>query len=833
MKKLFTLMLALTSLVALAQAPQKISYQAVARQASGAIISNAPIGVKFIIYQGSVGGTISYEETHNTNTNQFGLFTLFIGGGSPSIGAFNTINWAAGPYFIETQIDPLGGTSYYSIGTQQLMSVPYALYAEKAGNSSPTPTITGNGLAIVTPTTGSLFSVAVPTPALSYVSGTNVLSLTQGTAVTTATLNSPGSNTISITGLGATTVTPNGVGNIFTINTPSYSAGTGISISSGIITNTATSTTPTITGAGATTVSGIYPNLTINTPTTQSYSAGAGISISSGIITNTASSVTPTLVAGPNMIVNPILASNSYTVSSPNYSLSTPSNTVLLLSNGVNNSTAIIPTQSLSLSGSTLTSGIPTNSINLATLPSLWTASGSTLYPTSATKIGIGTTTPNNLIQVAGLINFENNGSNTSLGLNTGTGILPNNTYNTFVGYYAGQAVGTGTASGNTLVGYNSGPNSSNGNNNSFFGRNSGLYSSSGNNNTFLGSGADLFSTNQRSNATAIGYNAKVDTNNAMVLGAVSPAINVGIGTIKPTALLHILSSNTNTLVLDKQLKMGHTNQPNRQWIFSVDAVAHMSLKNENNGAQLDVMDFDNNFGNVGIGNINPLNKLSVISSATNAALYVKSTNAFPISAQLIGDVIVSGKTLTDSISISGPGTPTVGSVLVSRDNLGNAKWSAPIMFKAIFFPPSTITVNNVVITGIGSTTNYSSSIPVNVGGGLSINSSNMIFTAPQTGYYNLNATMLVSIYPSASGNAYVYLELYNNTTATTIARAHGNNSDATSFYYTTLQVNTIAQLTQGQQVILRVGGSITNSGTISAIYSPNLINQFSGNLLR
>ena len=204
------------------------------------------------------------------------------------------------------------------------------------------------------------------------------------------------------------------------------------------------------------------------------------------------------------------------------------------------------------------------------------------------------------------LINFENNGSNTSLGLNAGTGILPNNTYNTFVGYFAGQNVGTGTASGNTFVGYSSGTNSSNGSNNSFFGRLSGNNNSTGGGNTFIGSGADLFSTTQYTNATAIGYNAKVDINDAVILGSVSPRVNVGIGTNKPTALLHILSSNTNTLVLDKQLKMGHTNQPNRQWIFSVDAVAHMSLKNENNGTQLDVMDFDNNFGYVGINNLNP-----------------------------------------------------------------------------------------------------------------------------------------------------------------------------------------------------------------------------------
>jgi hypothetical protein len=289
MKLFFATIGLIISITALAQAPQKISYQAVARQSNGAVISNALIGVKFIIYQGTISSsTISYEETHNANTNQFGLFTLFIGGGSPSIGTFNTINWATGPYFIETQIDPAGGTSYSSIGTQQLMSVPYALFAEKAGNASPTPTIN---------------------------------------------INAP--NTIANPATG-----------VYNISVPSYTAGT-------------------------------------------------GISISSGIITNTAGSITPTLVAGTNMIVNTIVASNSYTVSSPNYSLSTPSNTLLLLSNGINNSTAIIPAQLLSLSGSTLTSGVPTNSVNLSLLPSVWSNSVGVVYPTILTNsIGIGTSGP-------------------------------------------------------------------------------------------------------------------------------------------------------------------------------------------------------------------------------------------------------------------------------------------------------------------------------------------------------------------------------------------------------------------------------------------------------
>lgn len=121
-----------------AQAPQAISYQAVARNAQGQIIPAQNIGVRFSILDGSVTGTVLYEETHSTTTNNFGLFTLSIGMGSPVSGTFSTISWS-GDKFLKVEIAPEGGTSYLLEGTTQLLSVPYALYAEKthliAGNA--------------------------------------------------------------------------------------------------------------------------------------------------------------------------------------------------------------------------------------------------------------------------------------------------------------------------------------------------------------------------------------------------------------------------------------------------------------------------------------------------------------------------------------------------------------------------------------------------------------------------------------------------------------------------------------------------------------------------
>ena len=117
-----------------AQAPQKFSYQAVVRNASNALVTNAPVGVRISVLQGGVAGTLVYMETHTAVTNQNGLMTLTIGSGNLLQGDFTGIDWANGLYYLKTEIDPAGGTNYSITSTQQLLSVPYALYANEAGN---------------------------------------------------------------------------------------------------------------------------------------------------------------------------------------------------------------------------------------------------------------------------------------------------------------------------------------------------------------------------------------------------------------------------------------------------------------------------------------------------------------------------------------------------------------------------------------------------------------------------------------------------------------------------------------------------------------------------
>lgn len=116
-----------------AQAPQRMTFQAVLRDAADALITGSAVGIRTSVLQGSANGSAVYVETHNTATNANGLATLEIGGGTPVTGTFGSINWGNGPFFLKTETDPNGGTAYSITGVSPLLSVPYALFA--ANNS--------------------------------------------------------------------------------------------------------------------------------------------------------------------------------------------------------------------------------------------------------------------------------------------------------------------------------------------------------------------------------------------------------------------------------------------------------------------------------------------------------------------------------------------------------------------------------------------------------------------------------------------------------------------------------------------------------------------------
>ena len=126
-------MLCVTALFA--QAPNKFTYQAVVRNTSNQLITNTLVGIRVSILQNSATGSVVYSETQMLSTNANGLVTMNIGEGTVVYGSFNNIDWSAGTFFLKSEIDPTGGSNYTISSTQQLLSVPYALYANEAGNS--------------------------------------------------------------------------------------------------------------------------------------------------------------------------------------------------------------------------------------------------------------------------------------------------------------------------------------------------------------------------------------------------------------------------------------------------------------------------------------------------------------------------------------------------------------------------------------------------------------------------------------------------------------------------------------------------------------------------
>ena len=122
---------------AFAQAPQGINYQAVIRTNAGVILTNSNVGLKISLIQTSPGGTVVYEESFSPTTSNYGLVNIVVGQGTVISGDFSLIDWSTGVYFVEVSADETGGTNYAVLGTQQLMSVPYALYAENSGTPGP------------------------------------------------------------------------------------------------------------------------------------------------------------------------------------------------------------------------------------------------------------------------------------------------------------------------------------------------------------------------------------------------------------------------------------------------------------------------------------------------------------------------------------------------------------------------------------------------------------------------------------------------------------------------------------------------------------------------
>lgn len=113
-----------------AAVPETVNYQAVARKADGTPISNQQVRVRVSILRTSINGVIAYQETHLTNTTAGGQFSIKIGGGVVGLGSFDALDWANYQHFLKVEADPIGGTAFADLGTQQMVSVPYALHSK-------------------------------------------------------------------------------------------------------------------------------------------------------------------------------------------------------------------------------------------------------------------------------------------------------------------------------------------------------------------------------------------------------------------------------------------------------------------------------------------------------------------------------------------------------------------------------------------------------------------------------------------------------------------------------------------------------------------------------
>ena len=130
MKKVtLSLLFLLIVRVVWAQVPQQISYQSVIRDGNNVVVASSPVGIKISLLKGSPTGPAVYIETHSKTTNSNGLVSLEIGTGTVVSESFASIDWANGPYLIQTETDPTGGTNYSIPAVIGLNSVPYALYA--------------------------------------------------------------------------------------------------------------------------------------------------------------------------------------------------------------------------------------------------------------------------------------------------------------------------------------------------------------------------------------------------------------------------------------------------------------------------------------------------------------------------------------------------------------------------------------------------------------------------------------------------------------------------------------------------------------------------------
>ena len=627
-----------------AQVPQGINYQSIIRTSAGAVMSNSAVTVDFKLYDG-LSGPLLYHESHATNTNQFGMVNLVIGQGTQiggSVASFSAIPWAIGigyEVFVNSNI----------IGTKQLfMSVPYALHSR-----APIVTYSNNILSIggntTTINTGTTYTAGSGIDINSGIITSTANIVGAGSTTVTGTypnliINTPTvapSQSVSIIGINSATVTgsyPN-----FTVNVPN--SGTTGALPGGLngqflyYNSTVWDTLPrnnlyfdgTNFGVGTTTPQAIFhvvgdgkfnasvttPHVFTNTLTVTGGTLGQVLTsdaAGNGTFQNLPVPPTPTIIGTGIALVTPTTGIN-FTVNVPK-PIFTP--TTGILNFGGTNTVSI--TSPLSLSGTTLTSGVASNSVNLASLPGIWSTVSLTnaAITNTASLAGIGTLNPTYKLDVYGTgsvpatIHGYNSGATSSA-----TGVFGENP-NNGIGVYGQSNSGAGIWGKSTSG--------------------SGVYGES----TSGDAGKFILPSNT---TTASAVNAQTN--------GTGPALFARTYNVSPLALAAKFEGHSwmaGKLQLDSTLTVsGYNNPPNPAPLgegrLYYDKINNKFKVSENGGAYVNLINSNVAPWQFLAGSIFPNNnpasdKVAIGSNLANALLDVQSTNSSGLTTQPVVSII-------------------------------------------------------------------------------------------------------------------------------------------------------------------------------------------------
>lgn len=430
----------LLALGTFAQAPNLIGYQGVARLANGTPISNKAISIKFDLHQGSSGGTVMVSETQTVQTNLLGLFSTQIGKNT----SLNALNLQNGNVFLEVSIDTTAASNFISLGTQQMISVPYAMHAASVpssytnniltvGNStyalSPTVAVTPNtsitlsGIGTVTSTGTNSFDINIPAPSFTNTGQTIISGTYPNFTVNTPTVPAAITPSIAVTTTAATSASVSGSGNSFSINVPP----------------------PSFTNTGQPIITGAYPNFTVNTPTV---GATPNTSISPSGLVSVSNPVTNSFVIGVQSPTFTNTGQNIITGTYPNFSVNTPTVPAAITPSIALTATAAAA-PSVNSSGSSFSLNVP---------PPAFTNTGQNIITGTYPNFSVNTPTvpaaitPSIALTATAAAAPSVNSSGSSFSLNVPPPAFTNTGQNIITGTYPNFSVNTPTVPGTSIA---------------------------------------------------------------------------------------------------------------------------------------------------------------------------------------------------------------------------------------------------------------------------------------------------------------------------------------------------------------------------------------------